>query len=75
MIGDNPIVIAIVVLGVLAYLYTKLARYRDPRRCPQCHRLVIDIRATGPEVTCGNCGTELRRSPDGVLTRRDPIGR
>ena len=70
MIGDNPVVIVAVVLAVAAFLYMRLSRGRDPRRCPQCNRLVVDLRSTGTDITCDHCGTELRRAADGTLTRR-----
>ncbi len=70
MIGDNPVVVVVVVAAIVAYLYMRLFRRRDPRLCPQCGRLVLDTRATGPEITCPHCGTELRREANGTLHRR-----
>jgi len=70
MIGDNPVVIVLVVLALGLFAYTRLLRRRDPRRCPQCQRHVLDVRATGPDVVCPHCATELRRAEDGSLQRR-----
>jgi hypothetical protein len=74
MLGDDPIVIAVVVLFLGAFVAFKFRR-KDPRRCPQCQHLAFDlIGPKGPAapagLECRHCGTALARDSRGNLRRR-----
>ena len=70
VIGDNPYVIAVVVLARAAFLWHKLGRRRDPRLCPQCQSLTSALASDAVEFDCQRCGTPLVRDPSGTIRRR-----
>jgi tRNA(Ile2) C34 agmatinyltransferase TiaS len=69
VIGDNPYVVAVVVIALAAFLWMKLGRRRDSRRCPQCQRFALSL-AGDDAFECQRCGTPLHRDPDGTVRRR-----
>ena len=83
MIGDSPIVAGFVLVFLLAFLASKGLRRKDPRRCPQCQSLGIELLADQRtdaepagfgrprEVECRRCGTPLVRDEGGRLHHRD----
>lgn len=69
MLGDNPVVVAFVCFLLVGFLGPKLWRRRDPRRCPQCQGLALDLAGGSQQILCKRCGTELVRGPNGRLRR------
>jgi len=76
VIGDSPIVAGFVLVFLVAFLASKGLRRKDPRRCPQCQALGIELLGakTGDgtrEVECRRCATPLVRDLAGKLHHRD----
>jgi len=74
VIGDNPIVIGFVLVFIAALLASKGLRRKDPRRCPQCQAIGIELlgaKGNDREVECRRCGTLLVRDDAGKLHHRD----
>jgi len=67
MLGNNTVVIFVVVLILGTFVMVKFRR-KDPRRCPQCQHLGFDLAAQ--DLVCGHCGTKLVREASGKLRRR-----
>ncbi|MEJ7602019.1 MAG: hypothetical protein WKG01_29250 [Kofleriaceae bacterium] len=67
MLGDNTLVIVVVVVLLGTFVIVKFRR-KDPRRCPQCQHLGFDLAQS--ELACGHCGTKLVRAENGKLRRR-----
>ena len=70
MLGDSPLVIGFVLLLVVGMFGPRLWRQRDPRRCPQCQGLALDLAGGSENIVCKHCYTELVRSKDGRLRRK-----
>lgn len=69
MIGDNPIVVTVVLLGIAAYLYMRLSRQSDRRRCPACRTVALALVEPGTPFECRHCGTRLVAGTDGAIRR------